>query len=180
MRGYVMDSIDEEIKRIIKTKGRITASDMTRLGIVSFSMSADQTGLHIAYITNSGKRGRLFIPAEEIEDYERTLNSLFPSPPSILDEILDEMGFSEKRRIKRSSKEDKFEIIPMKDKNSYLIIGDRIKEDKIEDIKVNIDSNNLIITTGGRDYKIKLPEGNYRIVDKKLNNHVLTIKVERA
>lgn len=171
--------MNELERKIIDALKRRDTFSLTRL-VKILTVVGDNNSIVIHYITFDNKDGKIVIP-KGTEDYYKIMNATNIQPD--IDRYIASM-FSSMQRMMRNimrmmeipfvtptlpetEEENEFEVIPRG--NELLIVGRAEKEPE-----VSIES---ILNIGGR--RIELPPGNWRIVEKKLNNGVLTIKLEK-
>ncbi|MUM65830.1 hypothetical protein D1867_11410 [Acidianus infernus] len=164
--------MDELERKIIDA---LEKQDMNSLsGLVkSLSMMANFDGIVIYYVTFDNRDGKIVVPKES-EDYNRLINAVAPtSMTSSIEKMLRAMMGIEEEPEKETQyevpEEEDFEIIP---KGDELFVVGRVEEEP----EVRIESG--VLDVGKK--AITLPPGNWKIVEKKFKNGILTVHLQKG
>jgi HSP20 family molecular chaperone IbpA len=167
---YIMDELERKIIDALEKQDMNSLSGLVK----SLSMMANFDGIVIYYVTFDNKDGKIVVPKES-EDYQRLMNAVAPtSMTSSIEKMLRAMMGIEEEHMEpqyeaTEEKEEDFEIIP---KGNELFVVGRAEEEP----EVRIESGVLDIGKKA----ITLPPGNWKIVEKKFKNGILTIHLQKG
>ncbi|AEE94596.1 hypothetical protein Ahos_1719 [Acidianus hospitalis W1] len=164
-----MDELERKIINALEKQDMNSLSGLVK----SLSMMANFDGIVIYYVTFDNKDGKIVVPKES-EDYQRLMNAVAPtSMTSSIEKMLRAMMGIEEEPEKETQyevqEEEDFEIIPKEDE---LFVVGRVEEEP----EVRIESG--VLDVGKK--AITLPPGNWKIVEKKFKNGILTVHLQKG